>query len=789
MKRMLFNATQSEELRVALVDGQRLYDLDIETAIRETKKSNIYKAKITRVEPSLEAAFVDYGSERHGFLPLKEISRIYFKEGADISGRVNIKDVVREGQEIVIQVAKEERGNKGAALTTFISLAGRYSVLMPNNPRAGGVSRRIEGEARSEARDALSAMDIPADMGLIIRTAGIGKSVEELQWDLDYLLNLWKSIDSASKERSAPFLIYQESSLITRTIRDYFRNDINEVIIDEPEIYEQARQFMEQVMPNNLHKIKLYNDPVPLFTRYQIETQIESAFQREVRLPSGGALVIDHTEALISIDINSARATKGGDIEETALNTNLEAADEIARQLRLRDLGGLVVIDFIDMSPTKNQREVENRMRDALKVDRARVQVGRISRFGLLEMSRQRLRSSLGESSQLVCPRCSGQGTIRGIESSALSILRIVEEESMKEKTSRIVAQVPVDVAAFLLNEKREILFDIEKRQNIRVLIIPNRDMETPHYTVQRIRDDETSEDATQSSYDLIDTSLDASLENMVTPETRKVTKEEPVVKSVSPVTPRPAAKLNQPNILVRLWRLLFGTGKSKKARPAKKGQHRRSTGRNQNRHTGQQQRRPGQRKPAESKQKQQQPKKAAETRTRDDKDKDSKDNQNQARRGKRGGRRRGGRNQSDNTNQQQASQENEVKSTSPVQSQTKDIVAENKPATPQKNQQTKPVATKQSAEVKTDPPVFHETPKPEIQKSETKKPAMTQIETKAPTAEVKPTKPKQAEQKTEVEKTQVVKEAPREAVKETSAPASQENKAELKQVFTKQND
>lgn len=796
MKRMLFNATQSEELRVALVDGQRLYDLDIETAIRETKKSNIYKAKITRVEPSLEAAFVDYGAERHGFLPLKEISRIYFKEGADTSGRVNIKDVVREGQEIVIQVAKEERGNKGAALTTFISLAGRYSVLMPNNPRAGGVSRRIEGEARGEARDALSSLEIPSDMGLIIRTAGIGKSVEELQWDLDYLLNLWKSIDSASKERSAPFLIYQESSLITRTIRDYFRSDINEVIIDEPEIYEQARQFMEQVMPNNLHKVKLYNDPVPLFTRYQIETQIESAFQREVRLPSGGALVIDHTEALISIDINSARATKGGDIEETALNTNLEAADEIARQLRLRDLGGLVVIDFIDMSPTKNQREVENRMRDALKVDRARVQVGRISRFGLLEMSRQRLRSSLGESSQLVCPRCSGQGTIRGIESSALSILRIVEEESMKEKTARIVAQVPVDVAAFLLNEKREILFDLEKRQNIRVLIIPNRDMETPHYTVQRIRDDETSEDTSQNSYNLIDTSLDASLENMITPDTRKVTKEEPVVKSVSPATPRPAAKSNQPNILVRLWQLLFGTGQTKKTKPAKKGQRHRTTGRNQSRRTGQQQRRPGktqQRKPAESKQKQQQPKKADDTRTRDNKDDNkSKDsNQSQARRGKRGGRRRGVRNQNDNANQQ-AAQQNGEKSTSPVQSQPKDVVAENKPVTPtasaQQSPQTTPVAAKQSTEVKTDAPVFHETPKPEMQKTESQKTNMTQIGTKAPAAE-KPAKPKQAEQKTEVKKTQVVKEAPREAVKEPSAPAPQENKADLQQVFTKEND
>lgn len=780
MKRMLFNATQSEELRVALVDGQRLYDLDIETAIRETKKSNIYKAKITRVEPSLEAAFVDYGSERHGFLPLKEISRIYFKEGADISGRVNIKEVVREGQEIVIQVAKEERGNKGAALTTFISLAGRYSVLMPNNPRAGGVSRRIEGEARSEARDALSALDIPADMGLIIRTAGIGKSVEELQWDLNYLMNLWNSIDSASKDRPAPFLIYQESSLITRTIRDYFRNDINEVIIDEPTIYEQARQFMEQVMPNNLHKVKLYDDPVPLFTRYQIETQIESAFQREVRLPSGGALVIDHTEALISIDINSARATKGGDIEETALNTNLEAADEIARQLRLRDLGGLVVIDFIDMSPAKNQRAVENRMRDALKVDRARVQVGRISRFGLLEMSRQRLRSSLGESSQLVCPRCSGQGTIRGIESSALSILRIVEEESMKEKTARIIAQVPVDVAAFLLNEKREILFDIEKRQNIKVLLIPNRDMETPHYTVQRIRDDETSEDASQSSYNLIDTSTDKTLESMVTPETRKVAKEEPVVKSVVPATPRPAAKPGQPNILVRIWGLLFGTSKPKKTKPAKKAQRRRS---------GQQTRRPASSQPRkkqpDNKRKQQQAKKTAEARDNRDVNTSTKDrqqdkqqnrpqdNQSQSRRGKRGGRRRGRtQNENPNTEQQEANANVAASSAKP---QANEAVTEKKPAaTSSAPQQNNTVAAK-PAEVKTEAPVFHETPKPQVQQAEAKKPAMTQVVTKP------------FEQKVEAVKPQEVKEAPKEVVKATPAPAA--NKAELQQVFTKSDD
>lgn len=786
---MLFNATQSEELRVALVDGQRLYDLDIETAIRETKKSNIYKGKITRVEPSLEAAFVDYGSERHGFLPLKEISRLYFKEGVDVSGRVNIKEVIREGQEIIIQVAKEERGNKGAALTTFISLAGRYSVLMPNNPRAGGVSRRIEGDARSEARDALAQLDIPSDMGLIIRTAGIGKSVEELQWDLDYLLNLWASIDSASKERPAPFLIYQESSLITRTIRDYFRNDINEVIIDEPAIYEQARQFMEQVMPNNLHKVKLYDDPVPLFTRYQIETQIESAFQREVRLPSGGSLVIDHTEALISIDINSARATKGGDIEETALNTNLEAADEIARQLRLRDLGGLVVIDFIDMTPAKNQREVENRMRDALKVDRARVQVGRISRFGLLEMSRQRLRSSLGESSQLVCPRCSGQGTIRGVESSALSILRIVEEESMKEKTARIVAQVPVDVAAFLLNEKREALFDIEKRQNINVLLIPNRDMETPHYNVQRIRDDETSEDASQSSYNLIDTSLDASLENMITPETRNVTKEEPVVKSVSPATPRPTTKKpSQPNILVRLLRSIFGTEKPKKSKQSKTNQRRRN-GRNQSRRGSQQQRRAGgtqQRKPAENNQKPQ--KKSADTHDNSDTKQDNKQGQPQARRGKRGGRRRGGRTQNENSTKTQQAQQNENVSEKTA-SNTSAAVETTKPAaTPaakEQKQQAKPVSSKPT-ETKAEVPVFHETPKPQVQAEKTKKPVMKQVETKSQPVET-----------TSVEKPviQQVKNTPVdvkpiEAKKEESAPrTATDNKADLQQVFTKQND
>ena len=571
MKRMLFNATQAEELRVALVDGQRLYDLDLETTQRETKKANIYKGKITRIEPSLEAAFVDYGAERHGFLPLKEISRNYFKPEADTSGRVNIKDVLNEGQEIVVQVAKEERGNKGAALTTFISLAGRYSVLMPNNPRAGGVSRRIEGEERSEARDALSELDIPSDMGLIIRTAGLGKSVEELQWDLDYLLNLWKSIDEATQGRSAPFLIYQESNLITRTIRDYFRNDINEVIIDAPEVYEQAREFMSQVMPHNINKIKLYEDPVPLFTRYQIESQIESAFQRDVRLPSGGALVIDHTEALVSIDINSARATKGGDIEETALHTNLEAADEIARQLRLRDLGGLVVIDFIDMTPSRNQREVENRLRDALKLDRARVQIGRISRFGLLEMSRQRLRPSLGESIHLPCPRCSGQGTIRGIESIALSILRVIEEEAMKEKTARVVAQVPVDVATFLLNEKREILSDIEKRQKIKILLVPNTALETPHYDVERIREGESTDEAKQFSYEMATHKPDEVLETLSSTAAATKIREEPAVKAVAPMAPRPAAApVQKPGLFVMLWRALFGKGEPQKPKHKK---------------------------------------------------------------------------------------------------------------------------------------------------------------------------------------------------------------------------
>lgn len=496
MKRMLINATQQEELRVALVDGQRLYDLDIESPGHEQKKANIYKGKITRVEPSLEAAFVDYGAERHGFLPLKEIARTYFPKNYKLEGRPNIKDVIKEGQEVIVQIDKEERGQKGAALTTFLSLAGSYLVLMPNNPRAGGISRRIEGDERTDLKAALSKLDLPDGMGLIVRTAGVGKSYEELDWDLRVLLTHWEAISKVADERPAPFLIHQESNVIVRAIRDYLRRDVGEILIDKQRVYEQALQHIELVRPDFANRVKLYKGDVPLFSHYQIESQIESAFEREVRLPSGGSIVIDPTEALTSIDINSARATKGGDIEETALNTNLEAADEIARQLRLRDLGGLVVIDFIDMTPVKHQREVENRMKDAVRPDRARVQLGRISRFGLLEMSRQRLRPSLGESAHNVCPRCSGHGTIRGTESLALSILRILEEESIKDNTGQIEAQLPVPVATYLLNEKRKAVQDIEKRHNVSLILIPNPNLDTPHYQIVRHRTDDVVSDA-----------------------------------------------------------------------------------------------------------------------------------------------------------------------------------------------------------------------------------------------------------------------------------------------------
>ncbi len=539
MKRMLINATHAEELRVALVHNKRLYDLDIELKSREQKKANIYKGKISRIEPSLEAAFVDYGAERHGFLPLKEISKEYFtKDFKDISGRISIKEVVKEGQEIIVQVDKEERGNKGAALSSFISLAGRFLVLMPNNPRAGGISRRIEGDERAELKEAMSAMNVPPQMGVIARTAGVGRNAEELQWDLDYLLHLWEAINNASQTKQAPFLLYKESNVIFRTIRDYLRQDIIEVIIDREEVFNEAKEFVSQVMPQYTDKIKLFDNSTPLFSRYQIERQIETAFQREVKLPSGGSIVIDPTEALVSIDINSSRATKGADIEETALNTNLEAVEEIARQLRLRDIGGLIVVDFIDMSPVKNQREVENRMKDALSLDRARVQVGRISRFGLLELSRQRLRPSLEETSAKVCPRCNGTGTIRDINSIALSIMRVIEEDAQREDTSELQVQLPVDIATYLLNEKRSAIESVEKSTATRILLIPNTHYDSPHYELKRIKN-ETSSDV--SSYQIVDTPEPpaSGVPYNVVPSHHM---EEAAVKIMQPELPPPAA-------------------------------------------------------------------------------------------------------------------------------------------------------------------------------------------------------------------------------------------------------
>ncbi|EEX92798.1 ribonuclease E [Vibrio orientalis CIP 102891 = ATCC 33934] len=548
---MLINATQKEELRVALVDGQRLYDLDIESPGHESKKANIYKGRITRIEPSLEAAFVDYGAERHGFLPLKEIAREYFPEGYTYQGRPSIKEVLTEGQEVIVQVEKEERGSKGAALTTFISLAGSYLVLMPNNPRAGGISRRIEGDERTQLKAALSTLELPQGMGLIVRTAGVGKSAEELEWDLNVLLNHWGAIKQASDSNAAPFLIHQESNVIVRAIRDYLRRDIGEILIDSNTIYERALEHISLIRPDFVSRVKKYDGEVPLFSHYQIESQIESAFQREVRLPSGGSIVIDPTEALTSIDINSARATKGGDIEETALNTNLEAAEEIARQLRLRDLGGLVVIDFIDMTPVRHQREVENRLRDSVRMDRARVQIGRISRFGLLEMSRQRLSPSLAEASHHICPRCTGTGVVRDNESLALSVLRLIEEEALKDNTAQVLAVVPVPIASYLLNEKRRSVNHIERIQEVKITVVPNSDMETPHFDVIRVREGE--------EFDLLSYLLPQKLEAMKEAEGKEPVEveakpkkiEEPALKGfASPsqtapalATPAPTAK------------------------------------------------------------------------------------------------------------------------------------------------------------------------------------------------------------------------------------------------------
>ena len=609
MKKILINATQPEEVRVAMVDGQRLYDLDIENRQRIQTKANVYKAKVTRVEPSLEAAFVDFGADRHGFLPLKEISPEYFRSRApENEGKVRIRDVLKEGTEIIVQVDKEERGTKGAALTSFISLAGRYMVLMPNNPKAGGISRRIEGEDRSDLKDSLSQLNLPDGMGVIIRTAGVGRSTEELQWDLDYLLQLWDSISTANRENKAPILIYQESDVIIRAVRDYLRDDIDQVLIDDPTAYQRASEFVGLVMPHYKNRLKFYEDDLALFNRFQIEGQIETAFQREVRLPSGGSVVIDPTEALVSIDINSARATKGSDIEQTALQTNLEAADEIARQLRLRDMGGLVVIDFIDMSANRNQRAVENRIREALEVDRARIQVGRISRFGLLEMSRQRLRPSLGETSGIVCPRCTGQGTIRTTKSLALAILRLIQEEAAKERTGEVQAIVPVDVSAFLLNEKRSDINDIEANSGVRIVVVASPYLETPHFEVRRLRDDEV-EQSRKLSIDIEmpspnEPAADAANEPSVTaPEAlvRGVTPDAPAPE-VTPQNKDTQAKPNkstrgkareggketaQPGLLAKLWALLFGSTakqKSEQKDANRRGKSQQSRGRSRNR-------------------------------------------------------------------------------------------------------------------------------------------------------------------------------------------------------------
>ncbi len=568
MKRMLVNATQEEELRVAMVDGQKLYDLDIESPSRAQKKANIYKGRITRIEPSLDAVFVDYGAERHGFLPLKEISAEYFLSEPAPGQRLNIREVLKEGQDIVVQVDKEERGTKGAALTTFISLAGRFIVLMPNNPRAGGVSRRIVGEDRDLVRDALASLTVPEDMGVIIRTAGVGRAPEELNWDLEYLLGIWEAIKQAATSRPSPCLIFQDSNAIIRAIRDHLSADIGEILVDDPRAYEEAREFMAHAMPHNLSKLRLYEDDVPLFTRYQIESQIESAFAHTVHLPSGGSIVIDHTEALVSIDINSARATKGEDIEATALTTNLEAADEIARQCRLRDLGGLLVIDFIDMGPQKAQREVENRLREAVRKDRARVQIGRISRFGLLEMSRQRLRPSLGESAHQVCPRCNGSGYIRSVESLALSILRLIGEETRKERTAKVIAQLPVAVANYLLNEKREWISKIEAREQVQVLLVANPDLETPNYSIRRVRDDQTLlPENTGASYQLSDGDEEDVVLEMATRQRPKP--EQPAIQVVVPETPAPPpappptapVEPVKPGFFPRLWQALFASG------------------------------------------------------------------------------------------------------------------------------------------------------------------------------------------------------------------------------------
>jgi ribonuclease E len=753
-----------------MVEGQQLYDLDIEIPSQEQKKANVYKGKITRVEPSLEAAFVDYGAERHGFLPFKEISRKYFSEEAlKAQGRPDIKTAISEGQEVVVQVDKEERGNKGAALTTFISLAGRFLVLMPNNPRAGGVSRRIEGEDRNIIRESLSQLDIPSGMGLIVRTAGVGRSAEELQWDLEYLLQLWSSIEEAASARPAPFLVYQESNVIVRALRDYFRSDITEVLIDSEKVYNTARQFVEQVMPERLNKLKQYSDPVPLFNRFQIENQIESAYRREVQLPSGGAIVVDHTEALISIDINSARATRGGDIEETAFNTNLEAADEIARQLRLRDLGGLIVIDFIDMLSTRNQREVENRLRDAVKIDRARVQIGRISRFGLLEMSRQRLKPSLGESTQIVCPRCTGHGTIRTVESLALSLIRIMEEEALKESTARVDVHVPVDVATYMLNEKRKAINEIEQQTGIKMIIIGNTTLETPQYRVDRIRLSEIDEATGVASYKQV---VDAGENyNPADFKEKVIQPEQPAVTAIAPARPAPLPVV-QPSggFLTKIVSLFTGDNGKDEAKEKKATEQRKQAdarrggsrgGRGKGQQSGQQRRRSGgrkttqgqkstQRSDQQSKQKsaaqtEQQggkPQKATEAKTtaRDKKEKDQSTESKPRSRGRRGGR---GRRGSGKQRQAETTQTNEPKNQPVAEKQSeassqKPVAEKQSEASAQKSA-AEPAAKPQTREVSASKPESRDAaaaPKPQAKDSPAPKPETKDAPASKPQAE-----------------------------------------------------
>jgi ribonuclease E len=823
MKRMLINATQPEELRVAIVDGQTLFNLDIEHPGREQKKANVYKGKISRVEPSLEAAFVNYGAERHGFLPLKEIARSYFTEDAQKKGgKPNIQEAIKEGQEVIVQVEKEERGNKGAALTTFVSLAGRYLVLVPKNPRAGGISRRIEGQERNDLREAMSKLNIPDGMGLIVRTAGIGKSTEELQWDLDYLNQVWTAIEKSAEERPAPFLIYQESNVIIRSIRDHLRNDIGEIIIDNPEMHAEAQAFIESVMPHNARKLKLYKDETPLFSRYQIESQIESVYDRELRLPSGGAIVIDHTEALVSIDINSARSTKGADIEETALNTNLEAADEIARQLRVRDLGGLFVIDFIDMGPSKHQRQVESRLRDALKEDRARVQVGRISRFGLLEMSRQRLRPSLGESTQHVCPRCEGHGFIRGVESLALSILRVIEEHAMKENTGRVTAQLPVDVATFLLNEKRQAIYDIEKRQDIEVVLVPNQHMETPHYSIERVRSSDMPQGKDgKSSYQLVEEP------EAVVPESKAVQQariEQPAVRQITPPAPVPVPKeplmppsedASQTGFLKRIFGLFAApkgeeesTGQSEKReqQPQDKGRQsdrqKAPQANGRKRGPGQRSRSTsGQRKSADSsKQEDDKQQQRAEKNTGQDESQDQKPRQQKSSgRGRRGGRRTSSgrqaprqRRSDDNRNQQQSSDAQKQEGAK-ADTQKPSSRSRRRPRPEQKPEQKPESGEATQKAVAQDKGAAESKPK----QSDQQKPAAAQdkpaTQAAAPSGQEKPA-PKSADREKKPEPAQKRDEAPV-AAKPAPAPSADrkadastggEPKPKLKQVETK---